>query len=312
MYRQFADAVVNEGMRASRRSKLLLLVGIVVAVVAFRFVSRQFHVPDSPHFSGSLLESGNPYVQLIAVGVTLLVSVLVGTLVAGTIRFDAGLFCGLVGMVALSTRCGTIGDVLRNTAPQGSPTVFVHLALELVVLYAFISVAWSILRGLHGSGYLKADEFRDGVEDTDEPIVFKVSALAMQVGVMAVLMFLLAQTDDKAQTILSVGLAAFVGACAAYYMYPISPSPWLWVGPLIVGVVGYGLAYFNTTPADDLWKTGQLTHALAALARPIPLDYATAGPAGAILGYWMSRKWHRERLAEDAAPQQLQPQTQAS
>ena len=201
-----------------------------------------------------------------------------------------------------------MGDVLRESAQSPSPVIFVHLALELVALYALVAVAWSMLWGLHTNGYLKADEFRDGVEDTDEPVIFKASALAMQVGVMAVCMMLLAQTDMKAQAIASVAVAAFVGACAAYYMYPISPSPWLWIGPMIVGAIGYALMYFKHDPSDTAWKVGQFTSWAAPLARPLPLDYATAGPAGAILGYWMSRRWHRERLAETAPPA---PQTSA-
>jgi hypothetical protein len=242
--------------------------------------------------------------------VALLAAVLLSTLIAGTIRFDAGLFCATAGMSALSMRSGRMGDVLRESAQSPSPVIFVHLALELVALYALVAVAWSMLWGLHTNGYLKADEFRDGVEDTDEPIIFKASALAMQVGVMAVCMMLLAQTDMKAQVIASVAVSAFVGACAAYYMYPISPSPWLWIGPMIVGAMGYVLMYFKHDPSDTAWKVGQLTSWTAPLARPLPLDYATAGPAGAILGYWMSRRWHRERLAETAPPAPP-PQTSA-
>jgi hypothetical protein len=301
MYRRFASVVLNEGMRASRRSKLLLLAGFAVSAAAFAFTSRHFRVPDAPYFAGSLLVAPSPYVSLGVVAVTLVVCVLLGTLVAGTIRFDAGLFCALLGMMVLSLRAGRVGDVLRQVAPTGSPAVCLHLALELVALYALVAVSWSVLRGLHTGGLLKADEFRDGVEDTDEPLVFKVSALLMQVGVMAAFVLLLAQSDAKAQVMAAVAVGAFVGACAAYYMYPISPSPWLWVGPMVVGSAGYVLAYFNL-PADPLWQTGQLRYPLAALARPLPLDYATVGPASAILGYWMSRRWHRERLAETAEP----------
>ena len=29
----------------------------------------------------------------------------------------------------------------------------------------------------------------------------------------------------------------------------------------------------------------------AALARPLPLDYAAAGPIGALIAYWTSMKW---------------------
>jgi hypothetical protein len=290
-------------LSAYHRARLLMLCGLVVSAVVFTFASRLFHVPTFVHFGGSLLADASPMTSFIVVGVTLLAAVLLSTLIAGTIRFDAGLFCATAGMSALSMRSGRMGDVLRESAQSPSPVIFVHLALELVALYALVAVAWSMLWGLHTNGYLKADEFRDGVEDTDEPVIFKASALAMQVGVMAVCMMLLAQTDMKAQVIASVAVSAFVGACAAYYMYPISPSPWLWIGPMIVGAIGYALMYFKHDPSDTAWKVGQITSWTAPLARPLPLDYATAGPAGAILGYWMSRRWHRERLAETAPPQ---------
>ena len=287
---------------AYHRARLLMLCGLVVSAVVFVFASRLFHVPTFGHFGGSLLADASPMTSLIVVGVALLAAVLLSTLIAGTIRFDAGLFCATAGMSAVSMRSGRMGDVLRESARAASPVIFVHLALELVALYALVAVAWSMLWGLHTSGHLKADEFRDGVEDTDEPVIFKASALAMQAGVMAVCMMLLAQTDMKAQVITAVGISAFVGACAAYYMYPISPSPWLWIGPMIVGSIGYLLMYFKHDPSDVSWKIGQFTNWTAPLARPLPLDYASAGPAGAILGYWMSRRWHRERLAETAPP----------
>lgn len=300
--------LVDDVLSASRRTKIILLLGIAVAVGVFYFSCRKFQVPTYPHFGGSLLSDASPITSFIVLGIGFVVAVLLSTLVAGTLRFDAGLFCGATGLSVISLRGGRVGDILRATAPGArTPVIFIHFALELVVLYALISVAWSLLWGLHTSGYLKADEFRDGVEDTDEPLIFKISALVMQAGVMALCMFLLAQTDAKPQVIAAVGISAFAGACAAYYMYPISPSPWLWVGPLAVGGAGYVLAYFNINSADELWKTGQLTHALAPLARPLPIDYATAGPAGAILAYWMSRRWHRQRLAEDAAPQPVTP-----
>lgn len=305
MYREFANAVVTQATSASRRTKTLLLAGTLISVAAFIIVCHLFRIPDCAGFGGSLLAQSSPAVSLLIVAVTLLGCVLISTLIAGTVRFDAGLLCGLIGMSALSMRSGTMGDVLRQSAATG-PTLFIHFALELVVLYAFVAVAWSLLWGMHVGGHLKADEFRDGVEDTDEPALFKASALAMQVGVMVVCILLFGQTDAKAQIIASVGFSAFVGACAAYYMYPISPSPWLWVGSMVVGIIGYAIAYFSIGTSDE-WKTGQLSFTLAPLARALPLDYATAGPAGAILGYWMSRKWHRQRIDESTATESTEP-----
>jgi hypothetical protein len=306
MYKAAASKVLNEAWSASRRTKILLLAGFAVSIAAFELASRIFGVPINPGFGGNLLGGASPISSVLVVGVTLLVCVLLSTLIAGTVRFDAGLFCATLGMFIISCRAGTMGSVLRETASIGSASVFIHLALELVVEYAVIAVAWSFLWTLHKNGNLRADEFRDGVEDTDEPMPFKASAMAMQVGVMALCIMLLGQSDAKAQVVAAVGISAFVGACAAYYMYPISPSPWLWVGPMIVGVAGYVLAYFNVGGSEE-WKTGQLTFGLAPLARALPLDYATAGPAGAILGYWMSRKWHRQRIEDSSAAESTGP-----
>jgi hypothetical protein len=299
-----AESISHQIVSVGYRPRFLLIVALAVSAAAFVFASRTFHVPAAPHFDASLLAQRSPFVALGVVAMTLLASVVLSTVIAGTIRFDAGLFCAVLGMTALSIRSGRMGDLLRQSAPTATgPAFFVHLALELVALYALVAVAWSVLWGLHTGGRLQADEFRDGIEDTDEPLPFKLAALLMQAGVMALGVLLLAQTDDKSQVLGAVFISAFVGACCAYYMYPISPSPWLWVGPMIVGVVGYAIAYFATPAGDDPWRTGQLTHGLAPLARPIPLDYASAGPAGAILGYWMSRRWHRQRLAEMGVPE---------
>ncbi|MGP8255318.1 MAG: hypothetical protein ACLQMU_06510 [Methanoregula sp.] len=67
-------------------------------------------------------------------------------------------------------------------------------------------------------------------------------------------------------------------------------SFWYWISPLIVGVGGYAWAYFN----PDGLAIGFPNGTLGALARPTPLAYAAAGPAGAIFGFWVAYRWHVE------------------
>lgn len=278
------------------RVRALLLAGIAACVAIFLFVARTFGIPSQVGFGGSILNEPAPLATLLVIMVTLVVCVLVGTLIAGTVRFDAGLFCALVGMSVLTLRAGTVGGVLRQWASTHQPGVMLWMALELVLLYGIIGLAWSALWLLHERGWLKGDEFRDGIEDSEDSLVMKFSALAMQAGVMALAMLLLAQVDAKMQSLIAVGAAAMAGAWAAHYVYPVSPSAWLWVGPLIVGVIGYVMAYFN----PEGWEIGRLNFTLAGMARSLPMDYATAGPVGALLGYWMSRRAHRQ-MAEDPA-----------
>src|SRR4051812_9391607 len=105
-----ADSVAEQVASVGYRSKLLLLVALLLTMGAFVFASRTFRVPVSPRFDGSLLAQPSPFVSLAIVAVTMLAGVLISTLIAGTIRFDAGLFCATLGMVALSIRCGRMGD----------------------------------------------------------------------------------------------------------------------------------------------------------------------------------------------------------
>jgi hypothetical protein len=283
------------------RNRLLMLSGIAVCAAIFIGASRLFRVPAAPGFGGSMLGAASPTVSFLVVAAALIVSVMVGTLIAGRVRFDAGLFCAMLGMIALSVRSGTVGDVLRTTADTtGGATVFVGFAGELILLYAVLGLAWSVLWLLHRQDLLKADQFRDGVEETEDAAWIKVCATVMQAAGTALCMLLLVQTDSKTQVLWSLAVASFAGAALAHFLYPVSPSPWLWVGPLLVGLVGYVTAYMKLDPSDVTWRTGQLHFPLAALVRPLPVDYLTAGTAGAVLGYWVSRKWHQQQVDESA------------
>ena len=121
------------------RSRLLLLSGIALALGVIVATSKLFHVPAHREFGGSLLHEPSPIVAFVVVGTALVGCVLLCTLVAGRVRFDAGLFCATVGAVALTARSGTVGDVLRaRAAAGGGATVFVTFAAELVLLYALL------------------------------------------------------------------------------------------------------------------------------------------------------------------------------
>jgi len=286
-----AEAALNEGTGPSSLGvQFMFLAGLVISVALFLFASRTFHVPTFPGLGGSLLAEPGALLAFGVIAAALLLCVLVGTGIAGWMRFDAGLFCAAGGMAALSWRAGTVGDVLRQAGPGGSTFIFIILALELSVLFALLGLGWSMLWWMHRQGWVKSEEIEDALEAESESVGMKWAALGIQAAVMAVIIMILGQSDTKVQAQFSVGVAAFIATWAACAIYPIGPSAWFWVGPLIVGVVGYVAAYFGTAPADDVWKTGQITSALAPLARALPLDYATAGPVGALLAYWLVRK----------------------
>ena len=109
---------------------------------------------------------------------------------------------------------------------------------------------------------------------------------------MVILMHILCQSPSKKQAIFSVGIAAFAGATAAFsFLGEMSVEPYL-LAPLVVALLGYVLALFGGT-----LPTGQPTQVLAF---PLPLDYAGAGIAGTLLGYWTGLGWKQEN-ERDAA-----------
>ena len=284
-----------------QRNRLLLSLGVVASCALFWAAGRWFGIPQHPGFEMSLALQPTSISDLLLTGVTLLVATAVATAVAGTVRFDGGLFCGAVGLAALSGRGGPTRYVTQ--AAQG-PGVYIAMAVELVVLGALLGVAWLGLWLLYRRGRLAGDALRDGLKDQRYTVGEGAFAMLTQAAVTSVLVLLLARTDEKKQVLAAVGFASFFATLLAYTFTPVRPSVWFWAGPILSGVVGYLFAYSAGGSADLVaWKTGAGTGTFAPLARPLPLDYASLGTAGAILGYWTSRQWQRAKELEKETAQ---------
>jgi hypothetical protein len=276
------------------RNRLRVGAGIVLSFLRFWWAGATFGIPIHRDLPASLTLLPWSILYFLLIVVLLVVSVLIGTLLAGSFRFDAGLLAACWGMAALSMRGAGMGDLLRGAA---SPAVFLQLALELLVLFAAVGAAWAVLWLLHRRGFLQPDALRDGVADAVETPAQKVSALAAAVLGMLVAMAFFCQTDNKTQVMVAVALSAFLGTLLAHWLFPVHHSVWYWTAPLVLGFLGYILAYFS--PAG--WEIGHVRGQFAFLTHPLPLDYATAGVGGAIVGYWMSRRWYNARqTAADA------------
>jgi hypothetical protein len=278
------------------RARPILAIACAASVGLFWLAARWFAIPRHIGFEASLALQPRPAAVLLLVGFVLWIAVAVATAIAGTVRMDAGLFAGAVGLAVLRVRGGPMRYVFQSASSAG---VMLSLILELLVLFGFLVLAWYGLWTLHQRGRLAGDALRDGLADREHPLNDRGIAAAVQVATMAVLMVLLAQTDDTKQAMAAVFLASFFATLLAYAFVPVRPSVWYWAGPLVVGVIGYAAAYLNWgRGGPSLWKAGLGAGFLAALARPVPLDYASMGPAGAILGYWMSRRWQRAKELE--------------
>jgi hypothetical protein len=277
------------------RDRILLTLGSVACILLFWWLAAMFGIPQHPHTQGSLLAQPSAVVAMLITLVALVACVLLSSVIVSFIHFDAGLFCAAIGLIALSVRGGPLRYVLMYS---DGPKVFITLAVELVLLFAFVGIAWLVLWVLRKRGIVVDDVTRDGLHEEDSAPGHHALALITQAVTMGVVVLLLAQTDEKAQVVAAVGVAGLLGTLASHSLFPVSPSVWYWTGPLIVGLVGYGLAYSS---ADASWTIGNVAGQFAPLGRTLPLDYAGAGTAGALLGYWTSRRWQRAKEAEAAA-----------
>jgi len=214
------------------------------------------------------------------------------------VHFEGGLFCAAVGMTALSARGGPVHYTLMDAPGSG---VFLKLLVELVLLFVFVGCGWFALHILRESSLLRAEPHGDD-DDLDAMPGQGLLALGAQIILMIILVLLFAQTDKKPQVIWGVALAAFLAALGAHSLFPARPSAWFWITPLIVGVIGYLFAWSGGNHLPG----GVVGGLMPALARPLPLDYASAGVAGSLYGYWTSRRWQYERDYEPENPDQVE------
>jgi hypothetical protein len=275
------------------QSRTFLLAACLLSLAVFWWAGGAAGVAREYGFDGSLLVGPGPVGNVIATGVLIVVTVALGTLLAGFVRPDAGLFAAAVGLTALSVRGRAVYSVLHH---GDGPRVFLMLAAELVLLYAFLGAAWWALFSLRRRGRLHGDAVRDGLPDAELPPNAGWVALLSHAVIMAAVVILVARSEDKKQVLAAVALGSFAGAFFPYWQHGARPSVWYWTGPLVVGVAGYLLAYVNPPLGWEIGRPGYRAGFLAAMARPLPLDYASVGTAAALLGYWMRRRSLRDRV----------------
>ena len=287
-----------------QRARLLLASAAVLCFCVFWWTGRFFDIPVHSGYEASLLQQPHAIVSLLIIAIVFILCVAIGTAIAGMIRFNAGLLAACIGVMALSVRGGSSRHVLFHAVSQGAGSgVFLRLMIETALLGVLIGLCALILEWLYSSGTL-----RDRESAIPPPVGERsdASAFALQLVVTAVAVALIARTEDKQQVLAAVGIGSFAGTAITQSVFPTDQRGWYWAAPLIVGLIGYFLAYLNPSGMSQ----GHLLNTFAPLARPLPLDYASLGVAGAVLGHWMGRRWHRER--EDAAATRPLPESARS
>lgn len=269
-----------------RRTQFFVLIACIVCFLLFWWAGRALSIPAEKGFEDSLLQQPHWPLDLLADYVLFGVCLLLGTLIAGWTWFFAGLFSATIGLIAFSARGGPMRYVLFHAAATGSAQhAYVLLALEQVLLFLPVAIAWWALHRRYDAMLPAPDKMKtDADDEKDESASNTLMAIVTQLVAMGFVVLLFVPTDAKKQVLIGVFIAGIIGSALAEYLFPDRKAGGLyWIGPFLVGFIGYLLAHYFG--ADFTVGTPQGN--FAALAKPLPLDYASAGAAGALLGYWV-------------------------
>lgn len=287
-------------VRRSRYTLSILLLGI-----AFWFLAYPFVAPP-PQFGGIALfvwSNANPFLA----AAVLLVLLLAGTALAMTLCHPdsphTGMFCALAALAAVAIRGDTIYMLLRraedlNALPQLYRALALECALWLLILAsmeAFTRFLWPrffrnhhwIARGRMDPAIVgpMAPLYQGDAHARNEshipPPLAALLALTMTCALAFLLIFIFMQSQDKGQVLFAAFAAFALAAMACFWAFPDAPAYVFWAAVPITAAVGYELA----APGGPFPG-----HAASPLGRALPIDYISAGGAGAIVGYYAALK----------------------
>jgi len=283
----------------SFNGKVILWICILVSLLLMSWLTSIFSIPNEPGFSDSLLQQDHWLVSLFVLAVGMVIVMFASAVLGSSLRPDAPVFCTALACGVISWRGGTMQFTLFAA---GGPGVFFSLAFEAVLLFAVLAACWQFLAeardrtGTASPAESPIVETGDESSPDESTLDEKLLATFTHAAAMMALMILLCRDDAKNQVLASVGISSAVGAAIAMQFVKVRSSFWLWIGPLAVALFGYLFTAFHA----EGWQTGVLHGPLAALARPLPLDYLCMGPAGAIFGYWLSSTGTNQEELPDA------------
>jgi hypothetical protein len=300
----FGGFVLRGWKSSGAMARAALIVACAIDLILFGVGANHFDLPGLKGFDGSLMLSRAGFVGLLVIGVLFIAATLIGTVVAGAVRFEAGVFAAAVGLIAVSVRGGTMLTTLQQTS--GSQGVFFSLAFELLVLGVIVGIGWMLLWRIALAGFVRPAEQNLRQEPLDEEnssLVAGLTATAGQIVVTGLIVLFLCRSEQKNQALASVAAASFLGTVAAYKFAPARPSFWYWSGPILVGIIGYVMQGMTSDPWVVL---GIPSSTFAGLVNPLPVDYAGAGVAASILAYWVMRTPDQPEVEESAETEQKQ------
>lgn len=316
-------------------TRLMIAIVAVICCVIFSYGARIVNWPAERWFQGSLAQAPMAMGAFLMAIVLLILCTGLGTLVLSRRFFLAGLMTATAGLTTWAVRGGSMSYVLFNANNTGANgRIFLQLTGEVIVLFAVIGGIWNVLwthfsivssgprravnampsgsdsplkktvlihlLGAFGYVWLARRNDPDSVpEHVNEKERSTLAAVVAQSALMIVFVLILVATPQKKQVLAGIFIASLCStAIAEVFFASRSAARWYWVGPLVAAIFGYIANYISPVGLE----TGDMRGSFGALARVLPLDYASLGAAGALMGYWWMMPEEQEELAPVSEP----------
>ncbi len=290
------------------------VVAILISALLFCWLGWNFAHPPADWGGVSLVVwQGQSYFSVVVLALILLAATAVSALIVHPDSPHMGLYCALLGMSALSIRGGSAHMLLVHAEQTHSTqAVAGAMAVECIMWGCVALLADAFARFYHdrllanthwihradpelvGKALVKMPT--TGVAlglsqtiskslHTDKikgPVRIPL-AIAWSGGIAFLMLFCLLQSQAKGQVLMACFVAFLCSTICAYMAFPTVPFWATFMAVPITGAIGYLLARNGAAPFPG--------HAPFFAMRALPIDYLTAGGAGAILGYYKGFAW---------------------
>jgi len=243
------------------------------------------------------------FVKLAAVAA---VAACLGTVIMDARLPDCGAFVSLVGLAYLPMRTAGMDYVMvrlqDGKAPAEAARLWFSLASEtlawavVLVLTLLVGRAVELWLNAAPEGDTKAKKLSAG-----DLVPAAGGKALLAVGLTAVIaatgIFLFAVTGDKGQVLFAVAVSFFLGAWASERAVGSSSCFWQVLAAPVLAMAAYVYTYYH--PQRPAPYEGLLNIAPNNLVRALPIEYISAGGAGAIFGTWFSHRLRRDHRQQE-------------
>ena len=124
-----------------------------------------------------------------------------------------------------------------------------------------------------------------------------LACLLMELAVATILLVITFRSTDRGQVAFALIASFFGAALIAHQTFPVRASAACWLGPIIMAVIVFLIgAVAAGSPDPPIWYGALTAPENLPLRAALPVDWLALGGAGAVGGFWLSRRIHHARL----------------